>query len=142
MKTLNTIIIALALIVSTLSTKADPRTSKERLTIPNAIKGFQEAFVNGKIKGFSELLDDNVKFTVSRGDKVITYNKDETMESLRKSANTVQNCETSHEIVETLPNQAVVKISMKYETFTRENYVTLTESDAGWKITHVSTSFK
>ena len=142
MKRVNTIIIALALVIATIGTKADPRTSKQRLTIPNAVKGFQEAFVNGKIKGFSELLDDNVKFTITRGDKVITYTKDETLENLRKSANTVQNCETSHEIVESLPNQTVVKFSMKYENFTKENYITLTESDSGWKITHVSTSFK
>jgi len=142
MKTLNTIIIALALVIASIGSKADPKTSKQKLTVPDAIKGFQEAFVNGKIKGFSELLDDNAKFTITRGDKIITYTKDETIESLRKSANTVQNCETSHEIVESLPNQTVVKFSMKYETFTKENFITLTESESGWKITHVSTSFK
>ena len=142
MKTLNTFVVAVIMVFVSVAAKADPKTKKEKLTVKDAIEGYLDAFTKGKIKGFADLLDENVKFTTTRGDKVLTYTKSDILETLRNGANIVQNCETSTAIVETLPNQAVVKVSMKYDNFTKENFITLTESDSGWKITHVSTSYK
>ena len=122
--------------------KADPRTNKAKLTVQAAIKGFVDAFANGKIKGFSEMLDPDVTFTTTRRGEVISFTKTEMLDDLKKSANIVQNCQTKYEIIESLPNQALVKVTMKYENFSKENLITLTDSNKGWRITKISTSFR
>lgn len=125
-----------------LSKAALPDKTREKITVNNAISGFINAFCHGKIKGFRQLLDDDVKATILRGTEIMTYNKLEILEWLAPTNNIEQNCQTSYSIIESIPHETVVKVVMKYENFTRENYITLTESNEGWKIVHISTRFK
>ncbi|WP_423149144.1 nuclear transport factor 2 family protein [Rubrolithibacter danxiaensis] len=141
MKALKTILLVFIVVAAQQVSKAAVDGNDEK-AVKNVINTYLDAFCHGKLKGFSQLLDENVKFTTERGDKIITYTKSEMLDALRKSANVEQNCKTDYSIIENLPNQMVVKVNMKYESFTKENFVTLTESENGWKITHVSTAFK
>jgi len=36
----------------------------------------------------------------------------------------------------------IMQVDMKYDTFTRTNYVTLSESNSGWKVSQVSSTFR
>ncbi|MBC7914797.1 MAG: nuclear transport factor 2 family protein [Pyrinomonadaceae bacterium] len=106
-----------------------------------ALKTYIDAITAGKVKGFAEILDNDVKFTVTRGEKIINYSRTEMLNSLKLSQNITQNCVTEHTIVEQNPTQAIVKVSMKYDAFSRINYVTMAQTNKGWKITNVSSVF-
>jgi len=114
----------------------------EKLTMNYALKTYVDAVHYGKLKGLSQVIDENARFTMKRGDKLISQTKDEVLEAMKKQENVEQNCQLSQSIVETLPNQMIVKINMKYDTFTRINFVTLSETNNGWKVSHVSSAFE
>jgi DNA-binding TFAR19-related protein (PDSD5 family) len=60
---------------------------------------------------------------------------------MKNSENVAQNCQTDYAIVEQNPSQAIVKVTLKYEAFSRINYVTMAQTNKGWKITNVSSVF-
>lgn len=106
-----------------------------------ALKTYIDAIASGKVKGFAEILDNDVKFTVTRGEKIVNYSRSEMVASLKGSENISQNCVTEHAIVEQSATQAIVKVTMKYDAFSRINYVTMAQTNKGWKITNVSSVF-
>jgi hypothetical protein len=142
MKTIKIFTLAFAMIFANMATKAVQLAPDQAAIVKNTVNKFLAAFCHGETKEFSGLLDEDVKFTTTRGDKVISFTKSEMLESLSKVGKVQQNCKTDYSIVETLPHQVVVKVDMNYENFTKENYLTLMESEDGWKITQVSSSFK
>jgi hypothetical protein len=77
-----------------------------------------------------------------RGTKVLSFSKTEVVDLLKANKNTEQDCVTSTSIVESNNDLAVVKVDMKYSSFTRSNYVTVTNTGSGWKITNVYSVFK
>ncbi len=61
---------------------------------------------------------------------------------LKAGKNVEQACTTSTRVVENNAYMAVVKVDMKFDQFTRSNYVTLVNTGNGWKITNVYSIFK
>ncbi len=61
---------------------------------------------------------------------------------MKGDQNVEQTCTVSTSEVETNADMSLVKVDMKYEGFTRSNYVTMVNTGAGWKITNVYTVFK
>ena len=139
MKTLKTTLIALIITLTFTAVKAN--TPKEKLTMRYAISAYVDAFSQGKCSGFADLIDDSAKFSHMRGNKVICFSKSQIVESLKNQQNVVQNCATTTNIVENTGNLVVYKVQMKYDHFTRVNYVTMTDTGNGWKITNVSSVF-
>ena len=142
MKTIQILTIAFAMIFASVTSRAAELTPDQTAVVKNAVGQFLQAFCHGETKGFSAIVDEDAKFTSTRGEKVITFSKSEILESLSKLGKVQQNCQTDYAVVESVPHQLVVKVNMKYETFTKENYLTLMESEDGWKITQVASSFK
>ena len=64
------------------------------------------------------------------------------LEFFKSNKNIEQICTTSTSIVESNNNVAIVKVSMKYDDFVRNNYVTIANTGNGWKITNVYSVFK
>lgn len=139
MKTLKTILIALLLTVTYNFAKAD--TPHEKLTMNYAISTYIDAFAHGKSAGLAGIIDDNAKFSHNRGEKVISFSKNQILESLVNGQNVEQNCTTTTKIVENTTRFVVYKVQMKYQNFSRVNYVTMTDTGNGWKITNVSSVF-
>ena len=137
--TLKTTIIALLLTVTYNFTKA--ATPNEKLTMRYAIAAYVDAFAHGRFDGLAEVIDDSAKFTQTRGQKILSFGKNDIMESLKSQQNVEQNCKTTARIVENTGNLVVYKVQMKYENFARINYVTMTDTGTGWKITNVSSVF-
>ncbi|SKB31608.1 nuclear transport factor 2 family protein [Daejeonella lutea] len=140
MKTLKTITAALLIAFSFSSFAADG-TAKEKLEMNYALKTYISAVAEGKIAALPEVLDNGVKFSSSRGEKIVSHNKAEMLNALKASENVKQNCSTSYTIVEGTPTFSVVKVTMKYDTFSKVSYLNLSNTGKGWKITSVSTSF-
>ena len=142
MKTIRTLIAALSIICIYHAAKAAPEEASKKISAKNAVSGFMNAFTEGRLKGFAQMLDENVKFTITRGNKIITYGKTAILKDLERTTNVHQNCETDYTLVKSLPNQVIFRIDMKYENFIRENFVTLVESNDGWRITHIASSYR
>lgn len=141
MKALKSILAAL--LVSTIIISVGyAKVDKGYLTMDYAIKTYVEAVSLGKVKGIEEILDNNVKFTLAQGNKVINYNKAELINSLKISENISQNCKTDYSIIEKGDAQTIVKVTMEYENFSKINYVTISNTDQGCKITNVSSVYK
>lgn len=143
MKTLKILSATLLFLVSmsARSFASDEPNTISKLSMDYALKTYIDAVSLGKIKGFSDVLDNDVKFTVTRGDKIINYSKFDMVNSLKNTTNVKQNCSTTYNVVEQNNSQAVVKVTMKYDGFSKINYVTLANTTRGWKITNVSSSF-
>jgi hypothetical protein len=139
MKTLKTTLIALLLTLTYNLTKAD--TPTEKLTMRYAISAYVDAFTHGRSAGLAEVIDDSAKFYHTRGQQVISFSKSQIIESLKSQQDVEQNCTTTARIVENTPKLVVYKVQMKYQNFARINYVTMTDTGNGWKITNVSSTF-
>lgn len=140
MKTLTTLLTATFMVFS-LSSFANQEPEVQKLSMDYALKTYIDAITSGKVKGLADILDNDVKFTVTRGEKIINYSRSEMLNSLKGTQNVVQNCSTDYAIVEQSASQAIVKVTMKYDAFSRINYVTMAQTNKGWKITNVSSVF-
>lgn len=127
--------------VITIGSYADELNTSNKLSIDYALKSYLDAVSEGKIKGFADVLDGDVKFTVTRGEKIVNYSKSEMLSSLKSSEGVKQNCTTEYAIVEQNSTQTIVRVTQKYDEFTRINFVTFNNTSKGWKITNVSSSF-
>lgn len=140
MKTLKTITAALLIVLST-SAFAKDDTKIEKLNINYTLKTYVNAITHGKIDGLAEVMDKDVKFSTTRGQQIITHNKNQMLESMKSLQNVEQNCITEFSIVEFTPTQSIVKVTMKYEGFSKISYLNISNTDKGWKIVSVATSF-
>ncbi len=140
MKTLKTITAAL-LIAFSFSAFAADGTAKEKRELNYALKAYIEAVTEGKIADLAEVLAKDVNFSYARGEKIVSHNKSEMLSALKISENVMQNCVTSYNLVEATPSFSVVKVTMKYDGFSKVSYLNLGNTGNGWKITSVSTSF-
>ncbi len=140
MKTLRNIAAAL-LIAFALPSFASDGTAKEKLEMNYALKTYIEAVTDGKIAGLPEVLDKNVKFTSTRGENIISHGRSEMLNALKSTENVKQNCLTQFSVVESTPSASIVKVTMKYDGFSKVSYLNLANTTKGWKITSVSTSF-
>ena len=141
MKTLKTLTAALLIIFSSAAFAADDAESnKSKMTY--ALNSYIEAVSKGNIKGIAAILDADVKYTIAKSNGVISFNKSQLLEYFKGMENIEQNCATSYSVLELGRDQTLIKVSMKYDGFTKLNFVTLNNTDKGWKITNISVTFE
>lgn len=140
MKALKSIVLGLALLVICGVAKAN--TIDERTTPNYAINTFVDAMTRGKLAGLESVLDKTAEFNMLRGKTVLSFTRNEMLEFFKSNKNIEQTCTTSTSIVESNSNVAIVKVSMKYDDFVRNNYITIANTGNGWKITNVYSVFK
>ncbi len=141
MKTLRSIVAGIALLVVSNVVKADePKAVK--LTKNHAVETYVSSMTLGKSAGLSDVLDQSAKFSILRGNKVMSFDRTQMLEFAKQNKDIQQACSTSTSVVESNDDVSVVKVDMKYENFTRTNYVTVANTGDGWKITNVYSVFK
>jgi len=140
MKALKSIMLGLALLVVCGIAKAN--TIDEKVTPNYAINTFVDAMTRGKLAGLDAVLDKSAEFNMLRGKKMLSFTKNEMLEFFKSNKNIEQACTTSTSIVESDNKVAIVKVSMKYDNFVRDNYVTIANNGSSWKITNVYSVFK
>ena len=140
MKTLKTLTVAV-LIALSFSAFANNQTGNEKLKLNYALQAYIDAMSFGKINGFADILDTDVKFSMTKNNRIVHYNKSEILAFVRDTKGIEQNCSTAYDIVEQTPTQAIVKVIMKYPAFSKISYLCLANSSGGWKITNVSNSY-
>ncbi|MBK0380436.1 nuclear transport factor 2 family protein [Mucilaginibacter segetis] len=142
MKNLKSIILGLALLITCGTVNAGTKTEGENLTKNYAINTYVDAMTRGKLSGLDEVLDRSVKFSMLRGKNMLSFNKKEMLNYLKKTGNVEQACTTSTRIVESNADLALIRVDMKFENFVRSNYLTVANTGNGWKITNVYSVFK
>ncbi|MDT3402786.1 nuclear transport factor 2 family protein [Mucilaginibacter terrae] len=141
MKTLKSLVLGLALLVTANIVKADePVIAK--LTKSFAVNTYVNTMTLGQIAGLSDVVDHSAKFNILRGKQVLSFSKADMMKFAGENKNVQQNCKTTVTEVESNDDMSIVKVDMNYGTFTRTNYVTIANTGEGWKITNVYSVFK
>ncbi|MEJ6980234.1 nuclear transport factor 2 family protein [Pedobacter sp. P351] len=140
MKTLKILTAALVL-AFTSSAFAAEEVKNEKLQMNYTIQTYIDAIAHGKIKDLSEILDKDVKHTVTTGEKVINYTRADILNSMQPRKNIEQNCSTTYQVLEINSPQAIIKVLMKYDTFTKITLVNIANTKNGWKITNITDSY-
>ncbi|MDT3402784.1 nuclear transport factor 2 family protein [Mucilaginibacter terrae] len=141
MKTLKSIVLGVALLVSANIVKADePAVAK--LTKSFAIDAYVNSTTLGQNADLNNVVDNNAKFNILRGKQVVSFTKGDMIKFSKENKNVRQDCKTSVTEVESNDDMSIVKVDMNYGTFTRTNYVTIANTGDGWKITNVYSVFK
>lgn len=141
MKTLTTLTAALLIVLSFSAFTTEDQNS-EKLKMNYAVQTYIDAVTNGQLKGFSEVIDNSANFTMTKGSSIVNHSKSEILNAMKSTKGIQQNCSTDFSVIEQTPNQAIVKITQKYDSFSRINFVTAANTSKGWKITNVSSSFQ
>ncbi len=141
MKTIKITALALSLFLLLGTAKADKPKSHAAFTIKFSVNAFINADVHGACDGLTDIIADNAKFSLMRGDQMLCFNKKEMVKSMESLRGVQQNCTTNYNVVETFDKYVLIKVEMKYPTFSRFNYITMNECSDGWKITNVSSIF-
>jgi len=141
MKTLQKIMLGLALLVCCGGAVNAKPTDDGKLTKNYAINTYVDAMTRGKLSGLNDVLDKSAAFNMVRGKQVLSFTKKQMLDYLQNNKNTEQACTTSTSVVENNANIAIIKVDMKYENFTRSNYITIANTGSGWKITNVNSVF-
>jgi len=143
MKTLKTLTLSLVTLVTFGTAKAvNLKTDNEVLTVNHAVNTYVNALIHGQVNDLSAVIDQNAKFTMLRGKKMLSFTKTEMINSIKENENLEQQCLTSTSVTESNDDLTIVKVDMKYAGFTRTSYVTLANTTDGWKITNVYSVFK
>jgi len=143
MKTLKSIILGSIIVLTFGAAKANTiKADNEALTVNRAVTSYINAVAHGQTSDLDAVIDKNAEFTMLRGKTMLSFNKAEVLKSLKSDENVEQACTTTAAVTQSNSDMAVVKVDMKYNGFTRTNYVTLTNTGEGWKITNVYSVFK
>jgi hypothetical protein len=94
------------------------------------------------LNGIDKAIDDNARFYVQRGVRVLASDKSEVMNYLKTNANVDRDCVYDNTVLDQGNNFVVEKVEMKFKELTRTDVITAQRSDDGWKITKVETSYK
>lgn len=140
MKTLKTITAAVLTVVSFSAFAANEiRNDKLKLSYP--AQTYVDAMAHGKINALPEVLDKEIKYTTTLGKKILSFNKAEMLKSIEGIRGVEQNCTTEYNVIESTPTISVVKVTMKYDGFSKITYLNMANTADGWKITSIATSF-
>jgi hypothetical protein len=142
MKTLKAMVMGLALLLVCGVSQAASVTGHNATTKDEAVDTYINAVVHGKIDGINDVIDDDAKFNMTRGDNVNTLSKPQVMNGLKLNENIEQECQCTKTVMQDNDDMSVIKIDMKYNDFTRTDVITAQRSGKEWKITKVDTSFK
>jgi len=143
MKTLKSMMIGAALLaVCGAANAATTTKGGVPLTEDYAITTYVNATTKGDLNGINTVLDENVKFSLLENKQVVSYSKKDMLDYLEQNKGVTQDCITSTSVVENNPDNSVVEVDMQYADHVRANYVTMVNTDGGWKITDVYSIFK
>ena len=113
----------------------------EKLKLSYPAQTYVDAMAHGKINALPEVLDKEIKYTTTHGKKILSFNKAEMLKSIEGIRGVEQNCTTEYNVVESTPTISVVKVTMKYDGFSKITYLNMANTADGWKITSIATSF-
>lgn len=141
MKTLKKSILTLSfLLVACFLVKADSPKKAGKNANDVLIK-YIENTTAGQGYEFKDLLADDFKQYVDCEKKELNYDKKQFIKYLKSFENIVFDCTTDYLVIEETKDFVIAKVDMQFANFTKTNYVTLSNTNEGWKITNISVKY-
>lgn len=109
--------------------------------VAEVLSKYIASVTTGEVHDFKELLSDDFIQHIDCNRKGLNYNKKQFIASLKLLDNFDLNCTTDYSLVEEKDDFVIAKVDMKFPTFTKTNYVTMSETEEGWKITNISVHY-
>lgn len=135
MKILKSIMLGLALTIAFTAAKADGKPSKA-----DVLNIFMDAAAHGKMEKFEGVLANDLEYNIQRGERTIKADKKQMLDYYKASQNIEQACKCTATTLEDNDAYMVVKVEMKYDSYTRVNVITIKDTGSNWRITRVNTS--
>ncbi|UIR57788.1 nuclear transport factor 2 family protein [Sphingobacterium sp. SRCM116780] len=113
----------------------------ENLTATAVLDNYVEIISLGNVENLQNLFSNDFKQTMSSNAKALTYARTDIIKFLKANKGQKQNCKISYTVVEENTNCFIAKVLMKYENFTRVEYVTICNENKEWKINQIIVSY-
>ncbi|MFD1768669.1 nuclear transport factor 2 family protein [Sphingobacterium suaedae] len=138
-KTLTSIATALIMITSFSSFAAEKTNPLKYVASNKIIETYLAATTFGSIDFNNFLFTTDFEYTNSaNGDR---FNKLQYTDFLKAHKGIRYDCTTSYEILDQTGKACMAKVTMKFNTFTRIDYITLNNTAEGWKVNKVATTY-
>lgn len=138
-KNITTILTAVLMVIS-LSSYANSIVNplKEKMA-KDILLNYVEATSIGSTAHNTYLFTDDFEYeNTANHDK---FNKKDYLKFLKENEGITYQCKTTHEMLDQSGNTAVAKSTLVFENFIRVDYITMTQSKDGWKISKIITSY-
>ncbi|QBQ41704.1 hypothetical protein E2P86_11310 [Sphingobacterium psychroaquaticum] len=138
-RTVTTLIAAMIMTMSFSSFASSTANPLKNLNSARILSTYVEAITLGNTDFNKHLFADDFEYrNSSNNDK---FNKKQYTDFLKANKGLQYNCETTHEIMDESGTACVAKAIMKFEKFTRIDYITLNHCEDGWKVSKVVTTY-
>ncbi|MCL4640182.1 MAG: nuclear transport factor 2 family protein [Pseudosphingobacterium sp.] len=144
MKTFITSIIAAIVLTGTVAFSATPKPAKRSniAAINQTLDRYSDAVTNGQLTNIEQLFSEQFHQRIVQRKKGNSFNKKQLVSFLKNQRNVQQNCKTDYSILEENDGVTIAKIEMKYKEFSRIDYVTISQTDQGYQISQVISTFE
>lgn len=108
---------------------------------PSPMRGWKvfqvlDAYVKSVSAGESQLVEhlftDDLEYYVN--DRAERHSKKEIVKFLKSIKGHTYDCETSYSVLDETTTNCLAKMTMRFQTFTRTDYIYLSSTDEGWKV--------
>ncbi|MBD1432671.1 hypothetical protein H8B06_07540 [Sphingobacterium sp. DN00404] len=137
--TITTIATAFIMMTSFCSYAAEKVNPLKDLNSVNIIRTYLEAATAGSIAFNKFLFSEDFEYQNTANN--LRYNKKTYTNFLKTNKGLKFNCETTYEMLDECGKACVAKAIMKFDNFTRVDYITLNHSQDGWKVSKVVTTY-
>lgn len=134
-----TLSITLLLLISLSSFASAPLNPVKDFSAKKIVTLYLAAIANGQGEFNKHILADDFEYRNSVNNT--SFNKKEYAKFLKANDNISYNCKTHYTVLDETSNTCIAKTTMKFEKFTRVDYITLQRSKDGWKVSKVVTTY-
>lgn len=108
---------------------------------PSPMRGWKvskvlDAYVRSVSAGESQLVEhlfrDDLEYYVN--DRAERHSKKEMVKFLKSMKGHTYDCETAYSVLDETTTNCLAKMTMRFQTFTRTDYIYLSSTDEGWKV--------
>ena len=142
MKTLITLIAAVGftLFNSFAFSTAKPEP-KKFIHVESIIDHYINAMTKGETDYLKSIFSEDLKFSTPSNKNSKPFTRSEIIEHLQSLKDIKALCETDYTFIEKNSNCSIVKITSSFKNFERVDYITVRNSELGWKVSNVVVAY-
>jgi len=144
MKTFITTILAAFILTSSsaFATTAEKAKRSTVAAINRTLDLYTDAVSKGQVAAIDQLFSEQFHQRITGTKNTFVFNKEQLVGFLKKRKNIQEQCETNYSIVDENNGMAIAKVEMKYGTFSRVDYITISQNGKGYQISQIVSTFK